>query len=84
MPRQLPYGGYHLWLRLPDGTDETALAAAALRSGVAVTPGRGYFPAESPAPHLRLSYVSASHTAHLTEAVRRLHRSRADTTLNSP
>ena len=78
-PRHLPHGGYHLWLRLPDGTDETALAAAALRAGVAVTPGRSYFPAESPAPHLRLSYVSAAGAAHLAEAVRRLQQARTDT-----
>ncbi|WP_197367271.1 PLP-dependent aminotransferase family protein, partial [Streptomyces clavuligerus] len=31
----IPAGGYHLWLRLPDGTDEAPLVAAALRAGVA-------------------------------------------------
>jgi DNA-binding transcriptional MocR family regulator len=45
----VPSGGYSLWVRLPDGTDETALTAAALRSGVALTPGRPYFSAEPPA-----------------------------------
>ena len=50
-------GGCHLWLRLPDGTDEAALASAALRAGVAVAPGRPYFAAEPPAPHLRLSFA---------------------------
>jgi DNA-binding transcriptional MocR family regulator len=79
MPGRLPRGGYHLWLRLPDGTDETALVAAAHRAGVAVSPGRSYFPAESPAPHLRISYVGAPGTTHLTEAVRRLHRARGGT-----
>ncbi|WP_370085308.1 PLP-dependent aminotransferase family protein [Streptacidiphilus sp. MAP12-16] len=69
-----PLGGYHLWLRLPDGTDETALVAAALRAGVAVTPGSAYFPAEAPAPHLRLSYAGASNTAQLTEGVDHLLR----------
>jgi DNA-binding transcriptional MocR family regulator len=34
----IPSGGYHLWLRLPDGTDESGLVSAALREGVAVTP----------------------------------------------
>ncbi|REK87211.1 PLP-dependent aminotransferase family protein, partial [Streptomyces inhibens] len=38
--RYVPPGGYHLWLRLPDGTDEAALAGAALRAGVAVASGR--------------------------------------------
>ncbi|MCG0067092.1 PLP-dependent aminotransferase family protein, partial [Streptomyces tricolor] len=42
----IPSGGYHLWLRLPDGTDEAALTAAALRADVALAPGRPYFSAE--------------------------------------
>lgn len=42
----IPSGGYHLWLRLPDGADESALVSAALREGVAVAPGRPYFSAE--------------------------------------
>ncbi|WP_067395017.1 aminotransferase-like domain-containing protein [Streptomyces sp. F-3] len=68
----IPSGGYHLWLRLPDGTDESALTAAALRSGVAVTPGRPYFSAEPPAPHLRLSFAAVAGTAEIAEGVRRL------------
>ncbi|MFJ8041751.1 PLP-dependent aminotransferase family protein [Kitasatospora sp. NPDC096147] len=74
LPDPLPQGGYHLWLRLPDGTDDRELAAAARREGVALTPGRPYFPAEPPAPHLRLSYGAAPHPADLTEAVARLAR----------
>lgn len=42
----IPAGGYHLWLRLPEGSDEAALVAGALRAGVAVAPGRPYFSAE--------------------------------------
>ncbi|MFD3375605.1 MULTISPECIES: PLP-dependent aminotransferase family protein [unclassified Streptomyces] len=68
----IPSGGYHLWLRLPDGTDEQALFTAALRSGVAVTPGRPYFSAEPPAAHLRLSFAAVAGTAEITEGVRRL------------
>ncbi|MYT45207.1 aminotransferase class I/II-fold pyridoxal phosphate-dependent enzyme, partial [Streptomyces sp. SID5471] len=68
----VPPGGYHLWLRLPDGTDETALAGAALRAGVAVAPGRPYFAAEPPAPHVRLTFAQASGVAELAEGVRRL------------
>ncbi|MER5406934.1 PLP-dependent aminotransferase family protein [Streptomyces sp. NPDC002769] len=68
----IPSGGYHLWLRLPDGTDESALAAAALRAGVAVTPGRPYFSAEPPAAHLRLSFAAVAGTEEITEGVRRL------------
>ena len=72
LPHRPPYGGYHLWLRLPDGADETAVTASALRHGVAVTAGSPYFTAEAPAPHLRLSYVSTPGTAQLEEGVHRL------------
>ncbi|MCC9153265.1 PLP-dependent aminotransferase family protein [Streptomyces parvulus] len=68
----VPSGGYHLWLRLPDGTDEVALTAAALRAGVAITPGRPYFSAEPPAPHLRLSFAAVAGAGEITEGVRRL------------
>ncbi|WP_326691874.1 MULTISPECIES: PLP-dependent aminotransferase family protein [unclassified Streptomyces] len=66
-----PRGGCHLWLRLPDGADEAALASAALRAGVAVAPGRPYFAAESPAPHLRLAFAPAPESE-IVEGVRRL------------
>ncbi len=68
----IPSGGYHLWLRLPDGTDEAALVAAALRAGVAITPGRPYFSAEPPAPHVRLSFAAVAGTGEIAEGVRRL------------
>ncbi|MFE6621065.1 PLP-dependent aminotransferase family protein [Streptomyces sp. NPDC057740] len=68
----IPSGGYHLWLRLPDGTDEPALAAAALRTGVAITPGRPYFSAEPPAGHLRLSFAAVAGVGEIVEGVRRL------------
>ncbi|MQY14043.1 2-aminoadipate transaminase [Streptomyces sp. RB5] len=71
VPEAAP-GGFHVWQRLPDGTDERALAAAALRAGVAVAPGRHYYPAEPPAPRLRLSFVSPADTGEITEGVRRL------------
>lgn len=69
-----PRGGYHLWLRLPDGTDEDALAGAALRAGVAVAPGRPYFAAEPGARHVRLSFAPASGESEIAEGVRRLRR----------
>ncbi|MEU0208955.1 PLP-dependent aminotransferase family protein [Streptomyces canus] len=68
----IPSGGYHLWLRLPDGMDETALTAAALRAGVAVTPGRPYFSAEPPAGHVRLSFAAVAGPHEIKEGVRRL------------
>ncbi|MFF0853497.1 PLP-dependent aminotransferase family protein [Streptomyces sp. NPDC003280] len=77
----IPSGGYHLWVRLPDGTAgaggsgpgaESALTAAALRAGVAVTPGRPYFSAEPPAGYLRLSFAAVAGTGEIAEGVRRL------------
>ncbi|MET8447577.1 PLP-dependent aminotransferase family protein [Streptomyces sp. NPDC005209] len=68
----VPSGGYHLWLRLPDGTDDTALTGAALRAGVAITPGRPYFSAEPPAAHIRLSFAAVAGTGEIAEGVRRL------------
>uniref|UniRef100_UPI000626D5D2 aminotransferase-like domain-containing protein n=1 Tax=Streptomyces odonnellii TaxID=1417980 RepID=UPI000626D5D2 len=79
----IPSGGYHLWLRLPDGTDEQAVVSAALRAGVAVTPGRPYFSAEPPAPHLRLSFAAVAGPAEITEGVRRL-RTACDEALVPP
>ncbi len=58
-PHLNPHGGVHLWLRLPDGTSDAEVTTAAHRHGVAVSPGRGYFPAEPPNPYLRLSYAAA-------------------------
>jgi DNA-binding transcriptional MocR family regulator len=63
----------HFWARLPDGADDVAVAAAAAALGVIVFPGRPWFAAEPPAPHLRLSYA-ASPPDLMDEAVRRLAR----------
>lgn len=68
----VPSGGYHLWLRLPDGADELALTSAALRAGVAIAPGRPYFSAEPPAAHARLSFAAVAGTGEIAEGVRRL------------
>ncbi|MFJ9458337.1 PLP-dependent aminotransferase family protein [Kitasatospora sp. NPDC101447] len=73
-------GGYHLWLRLPDGTDDSALVAAALRTGVQITPGRPYHAAEPPAPHLRLSYAAAESPAQVAEGIHRLRLAYEETT----
>ncbi|MEU8505272.1 PLP-dependent aminotransferase family protein [Streptomyces brevispora] len=72
----IPAGGGSLWVGLPDagaGTDESAMVSAALRAGVAIAPGRPYFCAEPPAPHVRLSYAAVAGTAEIAEGVRRLH-----------
>ncbi|MCW2944495.1 MAG: Transcriptional regulator, partial [Actinoallomurus sp.] len=77
-PALLPRGGLHLWVGLPAGTDDVALAEAALRAGVLVSPGRGYFPAEPAGPRVRLSYGSATETE-LVEGVARLSEALAET-----
>ncbi|MDR3081644.1 MAG: PLP-dependent aminotransferase family protein [Streptomyces sp.] len=68
----VPYGGYHLWVPLPDGSNELALVAGALRAGVAIAPGRPYFSAEPPAAHLRLSFAAVAGAGEIEEGVRRL------------
>ncbi|MEU4337062.1 PLP-dependent aminotransferase family protein [Micromonospora lupini] len=72
-PQTVPRGGLHLWVRLPDGTDDVALGVAAATEGVIVFPGRPWYAAEPPAPHLRLTYAAAAPDL-MDEAVRRLAR----------
>ncbi|RAO53334.1 Arginine--pyruvate transaminase AruH [Micromonospora saelicesensis] len=72
-PQSIPRGGMHLWVRLAAGTDDAALAASAAAEGVAVFPGRPWYAAEPPAPHLRLTYAAAAPEL-MDEAVRRLAR----------
>jgi DNA-binding transcriptional MocR family regulator len=69
----VPAGGLHVWVRLPDGLDDVALTVRAAAAGVVVSPGRPWFAAEPPAPHLRLTYAGAA-PAELAEGVRRLAR----------
>jgi DNA-binding transcriptional MocR family regulator len=71
-PALVPRGGLHLWVGLPPGTDDLALAEAALRSGVLVSAGSRYFPAEPAGPRARLSYGAAAGEAELAEGVARL------------
>jgi DNA-binding transcriptional MocR family regulator len=67
-----PVGGYHVWIRLPDGTDETALTAGCLRAGVAVSPGRPFFAAEASAPHVRVSFADTVGTDQIAQGVHRV------------
>ncbi|TWF73106.1 DNA-binding transcriptional MocR family regulator [Kitasatospora viridis] len=69
---RVPEGGLHLWLRLPPGHTEAAVAEAATAHRVAVNLGRQYFPAEPTAGHLRLGFAAAAEPADLAEAARRL------------
>jgi DNA-binding transcriptional MocR family regulator len=68
----LPDGGMHLWLRLPRNLDDGEIAAAARHRDVIVMPGRPFFPAEQPGPHLRLTFSAAATETELDTAVRRL------------
>ncbi|TYL45601.1 PLP-dependent aminotransferase family protein [Nocardioides sp. BGMRC 2183] len=65
-------GGYHAWLPLPPGVIDADAVAAALRAGVAVTPGRNYHAVGGTTGQLRLSYVAAASAADLVTGVRRL------------
>jgi DNA-binding transcriptional MocR family regulator len=56
----VPRGGFSLWVRLPEGLDDVAIAAATERAGVMVSPGRPWFPAEAPGPFLRLTFAAAA------------------------
>jgi DNA-binding transcriptional MocR family regulator len=67
-----PAGGVHLWARLPAGSDDIEIASAARRAGVIVMPGQPFFPAEPPAPHLRLTFSAAGSEADLHAGMRRL------------
>ena len=69
---EVPLGGMHVWLRLADGLDDTRIAEAAERAGVLVMPGRPFYAAEPPGPHLRLSFCGVSHPRELEEAIVRL------------
>jgi DNA-binding transcriptional MocR family regulator len=71
IPVRIPAGGLHLWVRLSDGTDDVAVTRAAAASGVTVFPGRPWYAAEPPGPHLRLTYAAAPPQL-MDEAVRRL------------
>lgn len=72
-----PSGGLHVWLRLPDGIEDHAFAAAALEERVGVQAGSLYFPAEPPAPFLRLSFAAAGEDM-LEQGIERLGKVLAD------
>lgn len=57
--RPIPAGGLHLWMSLPAGVSDLDIARKAAADGVLVGAGRHWFPAEAPAPFLRLSFAGA-------------------------
>lgn len=72
MVPRLPRGGMHMWVTLPEGADEGAVAEAARRHGVLVGAGRSFFATEPPSSHLRISFGGAANNDELRESVRRL------------
>ncbi|MCC9306230.1 PLP-dependent aminotransferase family protein [Kitasatospora sp. RB6PN24] len=68
----VPEGGLHLWLRLPPGLTEAAVAEASPAHRITVNLGYHHFPAEPPAAHLRLGFAAAAEPADLAEAAARL------------
>jgi DNA-binding transcriptional MocR family regulator len=71
-----PKGGMHLWVALDPHEDDLDLTARAARAGLVVSPGAHWFPAEPPAPHLRLTYAAEA-PERLAAATRVLARVRA-------
>ncbi|HEX6506448.1 MAG TPA: PLP-dependent aminotransferase family protein [Chloroflexota bacterium] len=51
-----PEGGLSIWLRLPDGVNESDFAADALDVGVAVVPGQAFFPDVQHGSFIRLGF----------------------------
>ena len=56
----IPTGGIHLWVKLPEGRNSTALTAAAHQAGVLIGDGKQFYVDEPPAPFIRLSFSAAS------------------------
>ena len=71
-----PEGGFFIWLRLPEGTDNAKLAALAAERQVSYVPGAGFFPNGGGTEFVRLAYSYASveeiveGTDRLCEAIR--------------
>ncbi|MDQ6692697.1 MAG: aminotransferase class I/II-fold pyridoxal phosphate-dependent enzyme, partial [Candidatus Dormibacteraeota bacterium] len=65
-------GGFYLWVRLPAGRSDVAVAEAAQRAGVMVSAGRQYHAAEPPAAFLRLSFVGTAHPGEMEDGITRL------------
>jgi 2-aminoadipate transaminase len=68
-----PDGGYFLWLKLADGIDAAALAAAMAEEKVIARPGVQFFPDADDQRHIRLCFSNPS-PAEIDEGIRRLGR----------
>lgn len=77
-PTLVPSGGSSLWCRLAPGIDSRALAVAAIRQKVAVTPGQAFYPPsplrlESGQDRVRLSFTGVP-VERMAEGIDRLGR----------
>ncbi|MFG1820318.1 PLP-dependent aminotransferase family protein [Kribbella sp. NPDC049174] len=68
----VPYGGLHLWVRLPPDRQAAAVADACRARGVLVDAGDRFFPAEPPGAYLRLNFAAAGSVAELAKAASKL------------
>jgi DNA-binding transcriptional MocR family regulator len=57
LPRPLP-GGLHLWVRLPGGASDEVLTQRAAERGILISAGSHWYPAEPPAPYVRLGFAN--------------------------
>ena len=69
---KIPYGGLHLWVRLPSDRQASAVADAIRAHGVLVNAGDRFFPAEPPGAYLRLNFAAAASVTERAEAASRL------------
>lgn len=61
-----PSGGYYLWVELPSGTDDLALAARASHHSIFIAPGSVFYPErESMRPGMRINIAYADDPAFL-------------------
>lgn len=68
-----PDGGFFIWLKLPEGTDQNTLLAAANAEGVQFVPGTSFYPNGDGAQYIRLAYSYEPEPA-IAEGIRRLAR----------
>jgi 2-aminoadipate transaminase len=66
-----PEGGFFSWVTLPDDSDATELARAAVEEGVAVVPGAPFFPDGRGTSNVRLSFSRVADEA-IAEGIARL------------
>lgn len=76
-----PRGGFHIWVRLPDGVDDVELSARARSCGVTVIAGSSFFIGEPNGAYLRLSYAGCDEPQ-LREGVSRLRQAVATFTVH--